>query len=64
MYSPKINPEHIPVLYRIAKAQGIPMTKLVDQIISDSLSQRGLIKEEKTEYGKKSQRWNQQSVER
>jgi len=33
MYSPKISEDLIPVLYREAKQQGVPMTKLVDVII-------------------------------
>jgi hypothetical protein len=37
MYSPKISEELIPVLYKIAKVQKIPMTRLVDQIIEESL---------------------------
>ena len=34
MYSPKIDEEFIPPLYRIAKSKGIPMTRLVNQILS------------------------------
>lgn len=37
MYSPKINEEFIPVLYKIAKVQRIPMTRLVNRIIEESL---------------------------
>jgi hypothetical protein len=33
MYSPKISEKHIPVLYKIAKAKRIPMTRLVNQIL-------------------------------
>ena len=33
MYTPKIQPELIPVLYHRAKAERLPMTKLVDRII-------------------------------
>ena len=33
MYSPKINSELIPALYHRAKAERVPMTKLVDRII-------------------------------
>jgi len=35
MYSPKISKEYIPKLYRLAKYFGVPMTKLVNQIISE-----------------------------
>jgi len=37
MYNPKIKEDLIPQLYQQAKAKGIPMTKLVDHIIRDSL---------------------------
>jgi len=37
MYTPKIKEDLIRKLYRQAKAKGIPMTKLVDHIIRDSL---------------------------
>jgi hypothetical protein len=33
MYSPKISEHFIPYLYREAKTQGIPMTKLVNEIV-------------------------------
>ena len=34
MYSPKINEELIPRLYRLRKLKKIPMTRLVNQMIS------------------------------
>jgi DNA-directed RNA polymerase subunit RPC12/RpoP len=37
MYSPRINEKHIPVLYRRAKDKGIPMTRLVNEILEDNL---------------------------
>ena len=37
MYSPKIKEEFIPVLFRISASKGIPMTKLVNQIIREYL---------------------------
>lgn len=37
MYSPKIKERHIPILYRLAKSQGIPMTHVVDKIITEAL---------------------------
>jgi len=37
MYSPKIIPELIPKLYRKAKERGIPMTRLVNEILSEKL---------------------------
>jgi hypothetical protein len=38
MYSPKISEDLIPVLYRIKKNEGIPMTKIVDKFIRESIS--------------------------
>ncbi|MFQ5962667.1 MAG: hypothetical protein ACE5KZ_00100 [Candidatus Scalinduaceae bacterium] len=37
MYSPKINPELIPRIYEIAKARGIYMTTLVNEILGNVL---------------------------
>jgi hypothetical protein len=37
MYSPSIDPGLIPVLYRMGKARGIPMTRLVDRLLFDAL---------------------------
>lgn len=37
MYSPKIAEDLIPLLYRLAKAKGIAMTKLVDQMLRSGL---------------------------
>jgi hypothetical protein len=38
MYSPKIKEEYIPVLYKLAKTRGIPMTHLVKEAIDEFLS--------------------------
>jgi len=38
MYSPKINETLISPLYHKAKEKGIPMTKLVNEILSQHLS--------------------------
>jgi hypothetical protein len=38
MYSPKIREDLIPLLYKIAKEQEIPMTELVDRIIREEVS--------------------------
>ena len=46
MYSPKINEEYIPFLYRSAKSQKIPMTRLVDQIIAEFIIRNRVILEE------------------
>jgi hypothetical protein len=40
MYSPKIRKDYIPILYKIAKSENIPMTHLVNEIISDYLNSR------------------------
>ena len=40
MYSPEIRPSLIPVLYRAARSRGVPMTKLVDELLRDALSHR------------------------
>lgn len=39
MYSPKIREELIPVLYRLAKHKRMPMTKLVNHLLRESLAQ-------------------------
>lgn len=38
MYSPKIKERFIPILYRIARENKIPMTQVVNQIVADYLS--------------------------
>jgi hypothetical protein len=38
VYSPKINEELIPTLYRIAQQQHVPMTQLVDDLLRESLA--------------------------
>jgi hypothetical protein len=44
MYLPKISEHLIPVLYRLAKKQGKPMTKVVNEILREKLAE--LITEE------------------
>ncbi len=39
MYSPKISEEHIPKLYKMAKEQKRPMTRLVNEIIGKALQE-------------------------
>ena len=41
MYSPKIKKDLIPVLYKLAKQKGKPMTQLVDEILRKELTKRG-----------------------
>jgi hypothetical protein len=38
MYSPKIREELIPVLYRLARHREVPMTRLVDSLLRESLA--------------------------
>lgn len=40
MYSPKIDPELIPLLYKIRVAEGIPMTKLVNRVLRAYINER------------------------
>jgi len=40
MYSPKIKEDLVSKLYQKAKAEGIPMTKLVDEILRNALNGR------------------------
>ena len=37
MYSPKISPEFIPILYKIGKVQGKPMTVVVREALAHYL---------------------------
>lgn len=37
MYSPKISEDLVPKLYHKAKAKGIAMTKLVNELLTESL---------------------------
>lgn len=49
MYSPKINEDFIPALYRLAKGRKKPMTQLVNEIIGNYLAEQG--KEESHDSG-------------
>jgi hypothetical protein len=48
MYSPKIKEDLIPVLYKLAKQEGKPMTQLVDEILRNELKVRGLLNKHET----------------
>jgi hypothetical protein len=37
IYSPRIRPDLIPVIYRLAKLKGVPMTKYVNSIIDEHI---------------------------
>ena len=39
MYSPKIKPELIPRIYKVAKARGIHMTTLVNDVLRKALEE-------------------------
>ena len=49
MYSPKIRDDLIPALYGLAKQEGRPMTKIVDDILRTELNKRGLLDDEETD---------------
>lgn len=40
MYSPKINEDLIPILYKLAKSEGKTMTRLVDEILRAKIAKR------------------------
>jgi hypothetical protein len=40
MYSPKMKKDLIPILYKLAKREGIPMTKLVDEMLRSEIAKR------------------------
>ena len=40
MYQPKIRDDLIPRLYALAKAQGIPMTRLVNDMLTQGIETR------------------------
>ena len=52
MYSPKIKEDLVLKLYQRAKAEGIPMTKLVDKILRDALNRKKNKKEGVKDEGK------------
>lgn len=48
MYSPKVKEDLIPRLYRLARFRGVPMTRIVDDILRPaitSLNETGLFRE-------------------
>jgi hypothetical protein len=40
MYSPKIKEDLIPILYKLAKQEGKPMTALIDQMLRAEIAKR------------------------
>ena len=45
MYSPKIDEQLIPRIYRVAKSTGVPMTKWVNQVIEQALPEPDAVHE-------------------
>ncbi len=43
MYSPKIKPELIPRIYKIAKARGVRMTTLVNDVLRKALDEMKVV---------------------
>lgn len=50
MYSPKINEDLIPVLFKLAKKNNTAMTKIVDVILRTELLERRLINEKQANF--------------
>ena len=40
MYSPKIKEDLIPVLYKLARQEGKPMTSLIDEMLRTEIAKR------------------------
>ena len=40
MYSPKIKEDLIPILYKLAKQEGKPMTALIDEMLRAEIAER------------------------
>ena len=40
MYSPKIKEDLIPILYKLAKLEGKPMTALIDEMLRAEIAKR------------------------
>ena len=43
MYSPKIKEDYIPVLYKIARVRGLPMTHIVREALDEYLNKPGIV---------------------
>ena len=48
MYSPKVSEDLVPQLYKLAKEQKRPMTKILDGLIRDKLAEKANDKAEST----------------
>jgi len=67
MYSPRIKPELIQKLYKLAKVHKIPMTRLVDKIIEDYFKRNPLKRKEEiviseTAVSKYSKPWSPERI--
>ena len=49
MYSPKITERLIPALYRLARARGKPMTKIVAEALETYLASQGVVLVDQTD---------------
>jgi hypothetical protein len=45
MYSPKVRDKFVPVLYRLGRRRGVPMTRLVEEALAQYLHREGLAEE-------------------
>lgn len=52
MYSPKISPSLIPLIYKKAKEQKKPMTKIVNEIISSWFLAKNIQQSNQNDHGK------------
>jgi len=43
MYSPKIKEDYIPVLYKIARVRGLPMTHIVREALDEYLNKPEIV---------------------
>ena len=52
MYSPKIKEDLIPILYKLAKQEGKPMTVLIDEMLRAEIAKRnGQVNQPESEAG-------------
>ena len=49
MYSPKVRDKFVPVLYRLGRQRGVPMTRLVEDALAEYLHRHGLADEVRAE---------------
>ena len=49
MYSPKVREKYVPVLYRMGRRRGVPMTRLIEEALDSYLTRHGLMDEVRAE---------------